>query len=103
MWIAHSGGWCGGSQQVIFEPDRTEAELSLGDRAATSPLERSVVSGAWAFFPLGLEHILVGFDHILFLLVLVLRGGSKSLLLIVTAFTIAHSITCKRNRQHKAS
>ena len=86
--------WPGGSQQFIFEPDRAEAEFSLGDRVATSPVEGSVVSGAWAFFLLGLEHILVGFDHILFLLVLVLRGGSiKSLLLIVTAFTIAHSIT----------
>ena len=86
--------WPGGSQQIIFEPDRTEAELSLPDGAASSGAEASAVSGARAFFLLGVEHILVGFDHILFLLVLVLRGGSiKSLLLIVTAFTIAHSIT----------
>jgi hypothetical protein len=86
--------WPGGSQQVIFEPDRTEAELSLPHGAASSGAKASGVSGARAFFLLGVEHILVGFDHILFLLVLVLRGGSiKSLLLIVTAFTIAHSIT----------
>ena len=82
--------WPGGSQQIIFEPDRTEAELSLPHGAASS----GSVSGARPFFLLGFEHILVGFDHILFLLVLVLRGGSiKSLLMIVTAFTIAHSIT----------
>jgi hydrogenase/urease accessory protein HupE len=47
-----------------------------------------------SFFTLGVEHILIGFDHLLFLLALVLRGGNAwSLLKIVTAFTIAHSIT----------
>ena len=46
------------------------------------------------FFRMGLEHILTGYDHLLFLLGLVLVGGRvKSLLAVVTAFTIAHSIT----------
>ena len=44
--------------------------------------------------PLGIEHILTGYDHLLFLLALMLRGGGMwSLLKIITAFTIAHSIT----------
>jgi len=43
---------------------------------------------------LGIEHILTGFDHLLFVLALVVLVGSpKRLLQTVTAFTLAHSIT----------
>ena len=43
---------------------------------------------------LGVEHILTGFDHLLFVLaLLVLVGGAGRLLKTVTAFTLAHSIT----------
>jgi hydrogenase/urease accessory protein HupE len=43
---------------------------------------------------MGVEHILTGYDHLLFLLGLVLIGGPmRSLLAAVTAFTAAHSIT----------
>lgn len=42
----------------------------------------------------GIKHIMIGPDHILFLIGLLLLGGSLSrLALIVTAFTIGHSIT----------
>ncbi len=41
-----------------------------------------------------MHHILIGPDHLLFLAGLLLLGGTmKQLLLVVTAFTIAHSIT----------
>ena len=49
---------------------------------------------AWRFVQLGFAHILDGTDHLLFLLCLVIpfrRFGA--LALIVTAFTVAHSIT----------
>lgn len=43
---------------------------------------------------LGVEHILSGFDHLLFLLGLIVAGGNlRSLLWTVSAFTLAHSIT----------
>ncbi|MEN2281764.1 HupE/UreJ family protein [Algoriphagus sp. SE2] len=43
---------------------------------------------------LGIEHILFGFDHLLFVLaLLIISVGFKKLLKTVTAFTIAHSIT----------
>ncbi|WP_075352155.1 HupE/UreJ family protein [Algoriphagus marinus] len=43
---------------------------------------------------LGVEHILLGFDHLLFVLALVLiTKGFKKLLKTITAFTLAHSIT----------
>lgn len=50
------------------------------------------------FFPMGIEHItdLNGLDHILFIMALCLRyviNDWKKLLVLVTAFTIGHSIT----------
>lgn len=46
------------------------------------------------FIPAGIYHIFTGPDHILFIVGLLLMGGSLlRLLSIVTAFTIAHSIT----------
>ena len=49
---------------------------------------------AGAYLMHGIEHILFGFDHLLFVfaLILIVRSG-KALLLTVTAFTLAHSIT----------
>lgn len=42
----------------------------------------------------GLEHILTGYDHLLFLLgIILVCRGFKSLLLLVTAFTVGHSLT----------
>jgi hypothetical protein len=49
---------------------------------------------AWQFVKLGVGHILGGIDHLLFVLCLVIPfRRPKQLVLIVTAFTIAHSIT----------
>ncbi len=46
------------------------------------------------YFILGAEHILLGLDHLLFVLALLLiSGGFKKLIKTVTAFTVAHSIT----------
>src|SRR6187402_355040 len=43
---------------------------------------------------LGIEHILSGFDHLLFVLALVLlMQGTRRLLVTITAFTAAHSLT----------
>jgi len=54
----------------------------------------SAVEVARAYFVLGVEHILGGVDHLLFVLALLLivRGG-KRIFITVTAFTLAHSIT----------
>lgn len=49
---------------------------------------------AHGFFLLGIEHILTGYDHLLFLLgLLVVCVRGRSILAIVTCFTVAHSIT----------
>lgn len=87
--------WPEGREQLVFDPDHREARVTLhADERATSSEDRPTENGVFAFFRLGVEHILTGFDHILFLLALILRGGSiGSILGIVTAFTIAHSVT----------
>lgn len=46
------------------------------------------------FLRLGITHILTGYDHILFLLSVVLLIRSlKKILILVTSFTVAHSVT----------
>lgn len=46
------------------------------------------------FFLLGVEHILTGYDHLVFLLALLLVGDSfGTVTKIITSFTLAHSIT----------
>ncbi len=46
------------------------------------------------FVPAGVHHILIGPDHLLFLVGLLLLGGSiRRLAMVVTSFTIAHSVT----------
>lgn len=48
----------------------------------------------WGFLPLGIHHILGGWDHLVFLFGLILLGGRfRTLLGTITAFTVAHSIT----------
>ncbi|MVT52969.1 HupE/UreJ family protein [Bradyrhizobium yuanmingense] len=55
---------------------------------------RSSLEVASAYLMHGIEHILLGYDHLLFVLALILivRRG-RVLLITVTAFTVAHSIT----------
>lgn len=49
---------------------------------------------AWAYGVLGVEHILGGFDHLLFVLTLLfLVGFGRRLVGTITAFTVAHSVT----------
>jgi hydrogenase/urease accessory protein HupE len=55
---------------------------------------RSSLEVARAYLVHGIEHILFGYDHLLFVLALILIVHStRMLLLTVTAFTLAHSIT----------
>jgi hydrogenase/urease accessory protein HupE len=48
----------------------------------------------YSYVKLGIHHILSGYDHLLFVLsIMLLARNLKALLLAVTAFTVAHSIT----------
>jgi len=84
--------------EVLFRDHRTFSiapDANAGaDAAAAQPITEQHGTGFWAFFKMGIEHILTGYDHLVFLLGLVLaRARVRSLLTIVTAFTVAHSIT----------
>ena len=55
---------------------------------------RSAWGVAFDYTLLGIDHILSGFDHLTFVLALLLIvSGARRLLITVTAFTLAHSIT----------
>jgi len=74
-------------QQAIFTIDQPRARFVIGG-------EMSLLAQLREFTKLGIEHIFLGYDHILFLLGLIIIGGSlKNLVKIVTSFTIAHSLT----------
>lgn len=54
----------------------------------------SISATAQRYFMFGMEHILGGIDHLLFVAgLLLLVKGTRRLLITITAFTIAHSIT----------
>ena len=75
------------ASQAILSPGRGQFEYFGGTR-------RGVLAAMKKFVPAGAHHILIGPDHLLFLVGLLLLGGSaRRLLLVVTAFTVAHSIT----------
>jgi HupE / UreJ protein len=71
-------------QEYVFTPNQPSFNLS----------DQGFVAQVLRFGALGIEHILTGYDHLLFLLSLLIGSqGWRSLVKIVTAFTLAHSIT----------
>jgi hydrogenase/urease accessory protein HupE len=73
--------------QAILDRERTDFEHFAGTRQGSLAAVRK-------FLPAGVHHILIGPDHLLFLVGLLLLGGTiRRLALIVTAFTVAHSVT----------
>jgi hypothetical protein len=99
QWQAAGGA---AAQALVFGADSAEQSLSLAAPSGWDTLRQYVAEGVW--------HIWIGFDHILFLLALLLPAvlvrregqwqGAPSLkaalvdvFKVVTAFTLAHSIT----------
>ncbi|WP_341903776.1 HupE/UreJ family protein [Polaromonas sp. YR568] len=89
-------------QALIFGNDSAEQTLALQPAGAWQTLRQYLIDGTW--------HIWIGYDHILFLLALLLPavlvrsgnqwesaprfgGAVKEVFKVVTAFTLAHSIT----------
>lgn len=90
------------AELLVLAPDGRPQQLQLGEDAAAL--------GLGGFFLEGIHHIWIGIDHVLFLLVLllpavllrlsvswapapVLRPALFEVVGVVTAFTVAHSIT----------
>jgi hydrogenase/urease accessory protein HupE len=82
---------------ALITDEGTEHELVL-DRNAPEIALFGSASSVWQvvgrFIQAGIEHIFLGYDHIAFLLAVILWGQRLwPLVKVVTAFTIAHSIT----------
>jgi hydrogenase/urease accessory protein HupE len=74
-------------QQLIYNARSDEHTYYLGTADGAIEVMKT-------FIPSGIHHIMIGRDHILFLVGLLLLGGSwVALLKIVTAFTVGHSVT----------
>ena len=99
QWVAPGGV---AAQALVFGTESAEQRLALQSSGAWPTLRQYLVDGVW--------HIWIGYDHILFLLSLLLPavlvrrhgkwegasglgGAVKEVLKVVTAFTLAHSIT----------
>lgn len=75
------------AQQAILDVSRPTADFYSGKTQGRLAVVRTFVLS-------GIEHILIGPDHVLFLIgLLLLRGSLVRLAMIVTAFTIGHSVT----------
>ena len=78
----------------FLPPGGTERVLALHDDPGIVHIDPSWTQAAWLFIEQGFFHILDGIDHLLFLLCLVIPFRRfRALIPIVTAFTVAHSIT----------
>jgi hydrogenase/urease accessory protein HupE len=94
------------SDATLPAPTQNAQKRDLKDAASNAPAgrntpehetigkEKSIWSTIGGFILLGIEHILTGYDHIAFLIGLIVIGlTTREVLKIITAFTIAHSIT----------
>lgn len=89
----HIARVAGTTERVLFQSSKS-MELEGAAARAQGAAKSEERPGFVGFFKMGVEHILLGYDHLIFLLGLVLVGGRlRSMLLVITAFTLAHSIT----------
>ena len=99
QWVAPGNA---AAQALVFGTDSAEQTLALQSASRWQTFKQYLVDGVW--------HIWIGYDHILFLLSLLLpavllrrnnrwepaptlRASFVEVLKVVTAFTLAHSIT----------
>ena len=109
-WIVQCGGGLGNREILINGLKNTNTDLLLRvdmlDGSSFSnlltsiktsyhiPPKASKIEVISTYTWLGITHILLGYDHLSFVLALLLIvGNMRKLLLTITAFTLAHSIT----------
>jgi hydrogenase/urease accessory protein HupE len=93
--VAHLQAGGAAADDILYR-GHAQVALDVGAGVAAEPPAapaRSCPSFA-GMVRMGVEHILRGYDHLLFLFGLVLVGArTRALLKMVTAFTVAHSVT----------
>lgn len=107
--VRHPGGLTGrtiriegnavGVTEVIARLERLDgssqvARLPIEDPVFVIEAPKGQAAVAWSYFVIGVEHILGGVDHLLFVLALLLVvRNMRKLVWTITAFTVAHSVT----------
>src|SRR5277367_817815 len=107
--VRRAGGFNGCDLRIVgLEFTLTDTLIRVQHLDGTTQVARATAAnpvftieaepGAWevmrTYLVLGIQHILTGADHLLFVLALViLVGSTRRLLWTITAFTVAHSIT----------
>ena len=82
--------WYNGPTQVITLTEAMPSVRLFGGGQD----KRGAAEVAQSYGILGVEHILTGWDHLLFVIsLLILVGFNRRLVMTVTAFTLAHSLT----------
>jgi hydrogenase/urease accessory protein HupE len=107
--IRRAGGLDGAAIHIAgLAATRTDVLVRVERRDGTTQIQRlmpaapsfvvaaapAAAAVAFTYLKLGVEHILLGIDHLLFVLaLLILVQGPRRLVVTITAFTVAHSIT----------
>jgi hypothetical protein len=107
--IKRAGGLAGGTStiagltatlsDVLVRVERLDGTSQVTRLTPSSPsfvvdASPGAVQVARTYIVLGIEHILTGFDHLAFVLaLLIITQGGRKLVKTVTAFTVSHSIT----------
>lgn len=87
------GAFGDGEGGALFA-DAVHPSVDFPEGASPEGASPSRVWGFGGWVALGVKHIFEGIDHLAFLLALLLVGGTlRRVLVMVTAFTVAHSLT----------
>jgi len=95
----HIKGLSSTSTDVLVRLERLDATIQVARLTPSAPsfvVEAAprAIEVVRTYSVLGVQHILTGIDHLLFILaLLIITGGGWKLVKTVTAFTISHSIT----------
>src|SRR5262245_29938815 len=82
--------WLGGARQLRIATASARTLAVYGGAGGVGSLKPVVAD----YTRLGVEHILTGFDHLLFVVALTLLvRRRRPLVITITAFTVAHSLT----------
>lgn len=86
----------GKREEVTFTDEEPDFlfDTEYAEGSASTPARGGTLTQALArFFRLGIDHIFLGYDHICFLIALLVVSRFRELVKIVTSFTLAHTIT----------
>lgn len=92
-------GLAAAQMDILVRVVEGEAAVATGRLAPMAPTllvpaEPGPADHAWTYLRLGVEHILLGVDHLLFVTALMLLvDRPRRLIVTITAFTLAHSLT----------